>query len=93
MGNHEFDHGVEGLVPFLETLNTTMLVANMDSTHEPDLTGKYQNSMIIERSNRKIGVIGVILETTYVSNFGCPITNVKRITVNINFRIWRIQVS
>lgn len=67
LGNHEFDHGVEGVVPFLETINTTMLVANMKSTNEPDMTGKYQNSMIIERSNRKIGVIGVILETTYVS--------------------------
>ncbi|KAM7350082.1 apyrase isoform 1-T1 [Cochliomyia hominivorax] len=65
LGNHEFDHGIEGLVPFLETLNTTMLVANMDSKNEPELTGKYQKSMIIERSNRKIGVIGVILETTY----------------------------
>ncbi|KAI8122651.1 Apyrase [Lucilia cuprina] len=65
LGNHEFDHGVEGVVPFLESLNTTMLVANMDSTNEPEMTGKYQKSMIIERSNRKIGVIGVILETTY----------------------------
>lgn len=74
MGNHEFDHGVEGLVPFLETVNTTMLVANMDSTNEPDMTGKYQKSTIIERNNRKIGVIGVILETTYVSHFTC-VTN------------------
>ncbi|XP_037935967.1 apyrase isoform X2 [Teleopsis dalmanni] len=65
LGNHEFDHGVEGVVPFLEALNTTMLVANMNSTFEPTLNGKYQNSMIIEKSNRKIGVIGVILETTY----------------------------
>ncbi|XP_046802610.1 apyrase isoform X1 [Lucilia cuprina] len=65
LGNHEFDHGVEGVVPFLESLNTTMLVANMYSTNEPEMTGKYQKSMIIERSNRKIGVIGVILETTY----------------------------
>ncbi|XP_017045843.1 apyrase isoform X3 [Drosophila ficusphila] len=65
LGNHEFDHGVEGLVPFLETINTTMLVANMDCSHEPTMEGKYNKSMIIERSGRKIGVIGVILETTY----------------------------
>lgn len=44
-----------------------MLVANMDARDEPDMQGKYQKSIIIERSNRKIGVIGVILETTYVS--------------------------
>lgn len=30
------------------------------------MAGLYQKSMIIERSNRKIGVIGVILETTDV---------------------------
>lgn len=60
MGPHEFDHGIEGLVPFLESLrNTTMLVANMDSSREPTMREKYQKSMIIERSNRKIGVIGV----------------------------------
>ncbi|XP_004535080.1 apyrase isoform X5 [Ceratitis capitata] len=65
LGNHEFDHGIEGVVPFLEHINSPMLVANMDATDEPDMQGKYQNSIIIERSNRKIGVIGVILETTY----------------------------
>ncbi|XP_036319649.1 apyrase-like [Rhagoletis pomonella] len=65
LGNHEFDHGIEGLVPFLETINSPMLVANMDARDEPDMQGKYQSSMIIERSNRKIGVIGLILETTY----------------------------
>ncbi|XP_017045842.1 apyrase isoform X2 [Drosophila ficusphila] len=42
-----------------------MLVANMDCSHEPTMEGKYNKSMIIERSGRKIGVIGVILETTY----------------------------
>ncbi|XP_075154885.1 5'-nucleotidase-related protein-like isoform X2 [Haematobia irritans] len=65
LGNHEFDHGIDGVVPFLETLDSPMLVANIDSTNEPTMTGKYKPSMIIERSGRKIGVIGVILETTY----------------------------
>lgn len=54
-------------MPFLETVDTNMLVANMDCAHEPTMEGKYNKSMIIERSGRKIGVIGVILETTYVS--------------------------
>lgn len=66
LGNHEFDHGVEGVVPFLETVNSPMLVANIDATNEPTMQGKYQPSMIVERSGRKIGVIGVILQTTYV---------------------------
>ncbi|KAH8264732.1 hypothetical protein KR044_004753, partial [Drosophila immigrans] len=65
LGNHEFDHGVEGVVPFLKTVNTSMLVANMDCAHEPTMEGLYEKSQIIERGGRKIGLIGVILETTY----------------------------
>ncbi|KAH8315374.1 hypothetical protein KR067_002078 [Drosophila pandora] len=65
LGNHEFDNGVEGVVPFLETINTSMLVANMDCAHEPTMDGLYKKSEIIERNGRKIGLIGVILETTY----------------------------
>ncbi|XP_060664932.1 apyrase [Drosophila nasuta] len=65
LGNHEFDHGVEGVVPFLQTINTRMLVANMDCAHEPTMEGLYEKSQIIERGGRKIGLIGVILETTY----------------------------
>ncbi|XP_034475422.1 apyrase isoform X3 [Drosophila innubila] len=65
LGNHEFDHGVEGVVPFLKTVETSMLVANMDCAHEPLMEGLYKKSEIIERSGRKIGLIGVILETTY----------------------------
>ncbi|EDW82081.2 uncharacterized protein Dwil_GK25615, isoform B [Drosophila willistoni] len=65
LGNHEFDHGVAGVVPFLEHINTTMLVANMDCSLEPTMDGLYEKSTIIERDGRKIGLIGVILETTY----------------------------
>ncbi|XP_068155450.1 apyrase isoform X3 [Drosophila tropicalis] len=65
LGNHEFDHGVAGVVPFLERINTTMLVANMDCSLEPTMDGLYEKSTIIERDGRKIGIIGVILETTY----------------------------
>lgn len=42
-----------------------MLVANMDATDEPDLQNKFLKSTVLVRSGRKIGVIGVILETTY----------------------------
>ncbi|XP_059222624.1 apyrase-like isoform X5 [Stomoxys calcitrans] len=65
LGNHEFDHGIDGVVPFLESLESPMLVANIDASNEPTMVGKYKPSMILERNGRKIGVIGVILETTY----------------------------
>lgn len=92
LGNHEFDHGVEGVVPFIESINSPMLVANMDSTNEPTLTGLYENSTILVRNNRKIGVIGVILETTYVS-FSIPyrvclfvLTNLKILPGSCQYR-------
>lgn len=66
LGNHEFDHWIPGVVPFLETIESPMLVCNIDDTDEPTMQGKYQKSMIIDRYDRKIGVIGVILSTTNV---------------------------
>uniref|UniRef100_A0A182YAL5 Apyrase n=1 Tax=Anopheles stephensi TaxID=30069 RepID=A0A182YAL5_ANOST len=64
LGNHEFDHGVEGLVPFLEAIRSPMLVANIDDRDEPSLRGLYQRSVVLERGGRKIGVIGVIHHAT-----------------------------
>ncbi|EDV46098.2 uncharacterized protein Dere_GG18390 [Drosophila erecta] len=92
LGNHEFDHGVEGLVPFLETVQTNMLVANMDCAHEPTLEGKYKKSMIIERSGRKIGVIGVILETTYdLANTGKVIFRNESDTIREEAQLLKAQ--
>lgn len=70
IGNHEFDHGVEGVVPFLENINSTVLLVNVDNSEEPEFK-KFQKSMMIERNGRKIGLIGVILQTTYdIANTG-----------------------
>lgn len=65
IGNHEFDHKIEGLVPFLRTIDSPMLAANIDDSEEPTMQGLYEKSMIIERSGRKIGIIGVVLATFY----------------------------
>ena len=67
IGNHEFDHSIEGVVPFLETINSPIIAANIDASKEPTMQGKYQNSIIIDRYNRKIGIIGVVLSTYDVS--------------------------
>lgn len=68
LGNHEFDHAIAGVVPFMETLESPVIVSNIDDSLEPTFQGKYKKSIVIERYNRKIGVIGVILQTTNVSN-------------------------
>lgn len=69
LGNHEFAHRVKGLAPFLVMLDSPVVVANIDDRHEPMLTKLYEKSIIIERSGRKIGIIGVILrETSEIAN-------------------------
>uniref|UniRef100_A0A1A9WZE9 apyrase n=1 Tax=Glossina brevipalpis TaxID=37001 RepID=A0A1A9WZE9_9MUSC len=71
LGNHEFDHGVEGVVPFLETIKSPVIVTNMNSSNEPTMEGKYRLSLIIERGGRKIGILGALIETVYdLANIG-----------------------
>ncbi|XP_023943065.2 apyrase [Bicyclus anynana] len=64
LGNHEFDNGIEGVVPYLEHLNSSVVVANIIDDEEPDIQGLYKPSVVIERKGRKIGIIGVIISTT-----------------------------
>lgn len=59
IGNHEFDDGIEGLVPFLETINSPILIANIDDSLEPTFQGKYLKSMVITKYGRPIGIVGV----------------------------------
>lgn len=68
IGNHEFDDGVAGLVPFLETINSPILISNIDDSLEPTFQGKYRKSMIITKFGRPIGIVGVT--TTFRSNWG-----------------------
>jgi 5'-nucleotidase len=37
LGNHDFDDGLPGLVPFIEQANFPVLAANIDATLEPSL--------------------------------------------------------
>ncbi|XP_053681182.1 apyrase-like [Anopheles nili] len=64
LGNHEFEHGIAGLVPFLKTIASPVVVANIDDRDEPSLQGKYNKSVVLERGGRRIGVIGVIHHLT-----------------------------
>ncbi|KAI9590375.1 hypothetical protein GQX74_008543 [Glossina fuscipes] len=63
LGNHEFDHGIDGLLPFLNTMDKTeIVVANMDAKGEPQVAKKIKPFTIIKKKYRNIGVIGVIVE-------------------------------
>lgn len=52
---------------FLDTIETPIVLANVDLSDEPQLQGKFQNSTIIVRDGRKIGIIGIIWSDVNVS--------------------------
>ncbi|XP_072933664.1 apyrase-like [Epargyreus clarus] len=64
LGNHEFDNGIEGLVPYLEHLEAPVVTANIIDDEEPTIQGLYNSSIIVEKGGRKIGIIGVLIATT-----------------------------
>lgn len=67
MGNHEFDDGPEGLIPFINGTKFPVLAGNMDTNDEkiwPKLEKFNRKSVVIEKSGRKIGLIGYISQDT-----------------------------
>lgn len=67
LGNHEFDDKIAGVVPFLQNLNHSVVVSNIDDSLEPSIQGLYNKSTVIERNGKKIGIIGVIIHNCNVS--------------------------
>lgn len=65
MGNHEFDNGVDGLVPFLNNVTFPVLAANLNLTNEPNLAAtSLAKSTVIDVNGTSIGVIGYITPET-----------------------------
>ncbi|XP_061379914.1 apyrase-like [Danaus plexippus] len=64
LGNHEFDNGIEGVVPYLQHLQSQVVTANIIDDDEPTLQGLYKPSIVVEKGGRKIGIIGVIISST-----------------------------
>ena len=49
IGNHEFDHGVAGIVPFMDVIESPIVVCNIDDSEEPTFAAtKYTKSHILE---------------------------------------------
>ncbi|XP_066597555.1 protein 5NUC-like isoform X2 [Prorops nasuta] len=72
LGNHEFDDGVKGLVPFINNASFPVLTCNLDLSKEPTLANtKLANSTVLMVKGKKIGVIGYLTpETKIVSMAG-----------------------
>jgi len=71
LGNHEFDDGIDGLLPFLDAVNFPVLASNIQTDREPEMVGKTAKSVVIEVGGRKIGIIGYTYpEAQVASNTG-----------------------
>lgn len=80
LGNHEFDFGVKGLVPFLDNVTFPVVSSNTDVTREPRLQGKFKKSHVITVGGEFIGVIGYITQNTkFISQSGTHSFNIVSI--------------
>lgn len=85
-GNHEFDNGVSGLVPFLDNITFPVINCNIDTSREPRLQGRFNKSVILDVNGEKVGVVGYITdETSFLSNPGLYVFEVK-IKYRINLK-------
>lgn len=67
MGNHEFDDGVDGLIPFIQNASYPILTTNLDLSEQPNLAAtNLKNSTILEVGGKKIGVIGYLTSETKI---------------------------
>ncbi|XP_017770763.1 PREDICTED: apyrase-like [Nicrophorus vespilloides] len=64
LGNHEFDDGIAGVVPFIKTMKAPLVVSNLDDSQVPELQNLYNKSIVVEVEGKRIGIVGVILSTT-----------------------------
>ncbi|XP_075228317.1 protein 5NUC-like [Lycorma delicatula] len=66
LGNHEFDDGVENLVPFIEHVNFPIVCCNIEKSKEEALnsTKNLYPSYILNVNGTSIGIIGYITQKT-----------------------------
>lgn len=67
LGNHEFDDGVAGLIPYILAMKAPVLAANLVASNDSGLYGLYRNNVILQKKGRRIGIIGLITKNTEVS--------------------------
>ncbi|XP_077988167.1 snake venom 5'-nucleotidase-like [Glandiceps talaboti] len=64
LGNHEFDNGVAGLIPFLNNVSFPVISANVDASNEPEIDGLYHPSTLLSIGGEQIGLVGFTYEDT-----------------------------
>uniref|UniRef100_A0A1L8DPM1 5'-nucleotidase n=2 Tax=Nyssomyia neivai TaxID=330878 RepID=A0A1L8DPM1_9DIPT len=82
LGNHEFDNGIEGLVPFLNKVTFPVLAANLDLSQEPTMASatSLKPSMVFTVAGHKIGIIGYLTPDTKFLSAANKIEYIPEIT-------------
>lgn len=68
MGNHEFDYGLDRLIPHLKNSNFPIVAANMEYDHVPEMKNisNLRKSIVLEIRGVKVGIVGYITQETQV---------------------------
>lgn len=67
LGNHEFDDGLPGLLPFLQAVRAPVVAANLDLSATPGMRLFVNPSTVVTVDGVKIGIIGYITPDTVVN--------------------------
>lgn len=71
LGNHEFDDGISGLIPFVQNAEFPILCCNCDAKEEPELGKLIKKSMTMTVGEKEIGIIGYITpDTSFLADSG-----------------------
>ena len=67
LGNHEFDDGVDGLVPFINNATFPILASNLDLSKEKRLDiPNLKKSVVFDLGGVKVAVVGYVTPETKV---------------------------
>lgn len=66
MGNHEFDDGLDGVLPFLNAAKFPILTANINSSAEHPIwhTKSFKRSIVLKVRGVLVGIIGYLTPET-----------------------------
>lgn len=83
VGNHEFDRGPKALGRFARLARFPLVAANLDVTHDPDLTGIIKPSVVLEVGGETIGIVGAVPEDLLTITTPGPTVRVKETVPSI----------
>jgi 5'-nucleotidase len=80
LGNHEFDDGVDGLVPFINNATFPFVASNLDLSKETRLNiPNLKKSVVFDLDGVKVAVIGYVTPDTKVRDYW--VTKVERLAL------------